>query len=61
MPQVTFAKPFVYRAKRGVRIAYEAGKEYPVTSNCLIAARAVGAVKQVRRAGKVVEADNAGG
>lgn len=45
MPKVTFAKDFVWKAKRGVRIVYKAGATYPVTSTCLAEAMTAGAVQ----------------
>ena len=44
MPKATFTKQFTWAPKRGVRIVYEAGKTYGVTSACHAEAVKAGAV-----------------
>ena len=34
MPKVTFTKDFVWSPRRNVRIVYESGKTYGITSTC---------------------------
>lgn len=47
MPKATFVRDFVWKAKRGVRIAYKAGATYGITSACYAEAKAAGAITAV--------------
>lgn len=48
MPKATFIKDFVWKAKRNVRLVYEAGKTYPVTTACHAEAKAADALLDER-------------
>ena len=45
MPRIVFKKRFIHAPHRGLRILYEAGEEYLVTSACRDAATMAGVIE----------------